>query len=287
MQSHGYTINIKGTLFDLASPRIMGILNVTDDSFFDGGAYNKVGNALDHARQMVEQGVDIIDVGGASSRPGAKLIPVSEEAGRVVPVIEELKKQFPGIPVSIDTFHAEVARQAIKAGADIINDISAGDDDPEMLEVVAQSGLPYIAMHKQGTPESMQENPSYNDVVSEVLDYFVQKLESYRSMGIHDVIVDPGFGFGKTVQHNYALLHELKAFGRILDRPVLVGVSRKSMINKVLGTKASEALNGTTVLNTLALHNGAAILRVHDVKEAVEVVKLWQAYGGNSFENRS
>jgi dihydropteroate synthase len=256
----------------------MGILNVNTDSFFDGGRYLDLDDAKRQVERMVEEGVDIIDVGGASSRPGADEVSVEQEKERVLPVIEYLTGQVPEIPVSVDTYRAEVAKQAVKVGASIVNDISAGDDDPAMLQMVADLHVPYIAMHKQGVPKTMQDNPTYDDVTVTVLDYFRAKLKRFGELGIHDVILDPGFGFGKTVAHNYQLLRNFSALENVLNCPMLVGVSRKSMINKVLGTKAAEALNGTTVLNTIGLMNGAKILRVHDVKEAREAVQLYKTY---------
>ena len=256
----------------------MGILNVNTDSFYDGGRYLDLDDAKRQIQRMVEEGVDIIDVGGASSRPGADEVHIDLEQERVLPIIELLTNEVPHIPVSIDTYRAEVARNAVAAGASIINDISAGDDDAQMLQTVAALQVPYIAMHKQGMPKTMQDNPTYNDVTITVLDYFRSKMEQFNLLGIKDVILDPGFGFGKTIEHNYRLLKDLSALETILKTPMLVGVSRKSMINKVLGTKAAEALNGTTVLNTIGLMNGARILRVHDVKEANEAIRLYNAY---------
>ncbi len=258
----------------------MGILNVTDNSFFDGGEFNTLESAKIQVSKMIEEGVDIIDVGGASSKPGAEEISVQKEIDRVLPVIEFLESEFPHIPVSIDTNRAVVAREAIVRGAEMVNDISAGDDDEDMLKTVGDLSVPYIAMHKLGTPKTMQVNPQYTDVVEQVLSYFVKKNEAFSTFGITDVIVDPGFGFGKTVEHNYALLRNLDVFSKLLGRPILAGLSRKAMINKVLGTSPGHALNGTTVLNTLAVSNGANILRVHDVQEAKQVVRLLDAYNG-------
>ncbi|MBO6516708.1 MAG: dihydropteroate synthase [Bacteroidia bacterium] len=281
MNTGHYTINIKGTLLDLSTPKIMGILNVTSDSFFDGGNYVDINTASRHVASMVRDGVDIIDVGGASSRPGADEVSLQQELDRVLPIIEWLGQNVPDVPVSIDTNKAEVAKQAVQAGAAIVNDISAGDDDMYMVDTVASLKVPYIAMHKKGTPKTMQVNPTYTDVVEDVATYFIDKLDRYKCAGITDVIFDPGFGFGKTVNHNYSLLRNLNVFDTLLKRPILVGVSRKSMINKVLGVSPDEALNGTTVLNTLAVQNGAHILRVHDVKEAKQIVQLMNAYSGN------
>ena len=272
-----YTLNCKGELLVLNRPKIMGILNTTPDSFFDGGQYNRVDNALVRVEKMLCEGADILDIGGYSTRPGAVEVTESEEIDRAATVIAHIKKHFPKAILSIDTFRANVARVCIKEGAAIVNDISAGDDDTEMIPYVAKANIPYIIMHKQGTPQTMQNNPQYSNVVQEVVAYLAQKVALLRSMGVNDIVIDPGFGFGKTVQHNYQLLKHLNAFSAC-GVPILVGLSRKSLINKALGIKAAEALNGTTVVNTLALQNGANILRVHDVKEAKEAIDLLQIY---------
>lgn len=255
----------------------MGILNTTPDSFYDGGKFNSIEHALYQTEKMLNDGASIIDIGGYSSRPGAETVTIEEELNRVIPVIEKIHSKFPDAILSIDTFKAKVAKNAIDAGASIVNDISAGDDDPDMIATVGKLGVPYIAMHKQGTPKTMQQNPNYSNVTTEVLDYFIKKIPQYRAAGINDVIIDPGFGFGKNLEHNYSLLKNLAAF-KMLDYPILVGVSRKRMINEVLTISAKDALNGTTVINTIALINGANILRVHDVKEAIETVKIINAY---------
>jgi dihydropteroate synthase len=268
------SINIKGTLFDLSEPKIMGILNVTPDSFSDGGRYDTVYNAWLQAEKMINEGADILDVGGYSSRPGAQDVSSEEELSRVLPIIEKLSANT-SIPISIDTFRSEVAYRAVKAGASIINDISAGEDDPEMLSTVAQLKVPYIAMHKQGKPDTMQDNPTYGNVVDEVFQYLLAKKKECLDKGIIDVILDPGFGFGKTVEHNYELLSKLNRL-HIIDLPILVGLSRKSMICKVLKVNPKDALNGTSFLHAFALQGGANILRVHDVKEAKECIKLWK-----------
>lgn len=267
---------------DLSKPKITGILNVTTDSFFDGNAYRNLEMALSQAEKMLNEGADIIDIGGASSRPGADVVPVDEELNRVIPVIEALREKFPTCVISIDTNRAIVAEKAILAGADIVNDISAGDDDDNMLPTVGKLQVPYIAMHKKGTPKDMQINPEYDNVVQEVTQYFLAKKEAFKKHGILDVVFDPGFGFGKTVAHNYSLMRNLNSMAKILELPVLVGVSRKSMINKVLQIGPKDALNGTTVLNTLAIQQGAQILRVHDVKPAKEIVTLYNAYIGEN-----
>lgn len=273
------TINCGGQPINLSTPKVMGILNVTPDSFFDGGHYGGVDSALTQAEKMLNEGATFIDVGGMSSRPGADIISVEEELARVIPVIEAVTAKFPHVIVSIDTIRAAVARQAVEAGAAIVNDISAGRFDEAMLPTVAALKVPFIAMHMQGLPATMQQNPQYENVVAEVLAFMQQRLAACHTAGISQVIIDPGFGFGKTVEHNYTLLRGLKEF-QSLNCPILVGVSRKSMICKLLGVKPENALNGTTAVNTLALLNGAHILRVHDVKEAVEVVKVVESYTG-------
>lgn len=272
-----YSLNCKGKLLHLDTPKVMGILNTTPDSFFDGGQYNAVDNALQQVEKMLNDGADILDVGGYSSRPNAKDITADDELERTVPIITKIIEHFPEAILSIDTFRTKVAKECVAAGAAIVNDISAGDDDKEMIPYIANANVPYIIMHKQGTPQTMQQNPTYANVLSDVLKYLNNKVIALRSKGIHDIIVDPGFGFGKTVEHNYTLLKHLETF-KIIGVPVLAGLSRKSLINKVLGTKAIDALNGTTVLNTLALQNGATILRVHDVKEAKQAIQLFMQY---------
>ncbi len=270
------TLNCAGRLLTLDSPRIMGILNVTPDSFFDGGRYTDTEAIVTHVGRMLSEGADIIDVGGMSSRPGADLVPVETELERVLPAIEAIRSAFPGALISIDTIRAAVARRAIAAGAALINDISAGSFDDQMYAAVATLGVPYILMHMQGTPRTMQTDPQYDDVVLDVLDFFLQEIGKLRELGVVDIVLDPGFGFGKSVIHNYRLLKHLQDFGTVTGLPVLAGVSRKSMINKILGTRPEEALNGTSVLHVFALQNGARLLRVHDVKEAKQVVQLWQ-----------
>ncbi|RDC57421.1 dihydropteroate synthase [Pedobacter chinensis] len=273
------SLNIKGRLIDLSSPRVMGILNITPDSFYSNSRTKSTGEALKKTEQFLNEGATFIDIGGYSSRPGAMDISVEEELKRLIPVIEALTDKFPEAIISIDTFRAKVAEESILAGAHIINDIAAGDMDENMFETVAKLQVPYIIMHMQGTPQSMQQNPVYQNVTLEIIDYLAKKISKLRSLKIHDVIIDPGFGFGKTIQHNYQLLKEMEAF-KIFELPVLVGFSRKGMIHKVLGTTAAEALNGTSVLNTIALQKGAGILRVHDVKEAVECVRLMEMVSG-------
>ncbi len=269
------TLNCKGKLLDLTTPKVMGILNVTPDSFFDGGFYNAEKECLDRVEQMLAEGAAIIDVGGMSSRPGAAIISVEEELQRVLPIIKAVKKRFPETIISIDTIRAEVAQSAVSEGASIVNDISAGKFDEALLPIVAKLKVPYVLMHMQGKPENMQDAPVYEQIMEEVIDFFIQKVARLRELGVVDIVLDPGFGFGKTVAHNYELLAKLHQF-QILDLPILAGVSRKSMICKVLKVKPENALNGTTALHMVALQQGAKILRVHDVKETIEVIKLWE-----------
>jgi dihydropteroate synthase len=273
------SLNIKGRLIDLSTPKVMGILNITPDSFYHNSRTKTIDEALSKAAQFLNEGATFIDIGGYSSRPGAQDISIDEETDRLVPVVESLVKAFPEAIISIDTFRAKVARETIAAGAHIINDIAAGDMDEQMFETVAKLQVPYIMMHMQGTPQNMQQNPTYNNVLLEVIDYLAKKVAALRALHIHDVVIDPGFGFGKTIEHNYELLRQMEAF-KIFKLPVLVGLSRKGMIYKTLGTTAAEALNGTSVLNTIALQKGAGILRVHDVKEAVECVRLVEKLNG-------
>jgi dihydropteroate synthase len=272
-----FTINCRGRLVALDRPQVMGIINVTPDSFYQGHLADGPYGILAMARQMVAAGATFLDIGGQSTRPGSERIATEEEIARVLPVIELLHRELPETVISIDTYHAAVVQAAVGAGATMVNDISGGLMDTVMLPTVAALKVPYICMHMQGRPETMQQNPAYGDVVTEVLDYFIERLAACRQAGILDVLADPGFGFGKTPAHNFALLKNLSAFN-ILQCPLLVGLSRKSMICKTLGVKPADAINGTTALHVLALQNGAQILRVHDVKEAVEVVKLWGAY---------
>ena len=267
------SLNIKGKLIDLSRPKVMGILNITPDSFYSNSRTKSIDEALTKAAQFLHEGAIFIDIGGYSSRPGAKDISASEEVDRLVPVVESLAAAFPEAIISIDTFRAKVAEETISAGAHIINDIAAGDMDEQMFETVAKLQVPYMMMHMKGTPQNMQQNPVYGNVLLEVIDYLAKKVAALKALHVHDVIIDPGFGFGKTIEHNYELLKQLEAF-KIFKLPILVGFSRKGMIYKTLGTSAAEALNGTSVLNTIALQKGAGILRVHDVKEAVECVRL-------------
>jgi dihydropteroate synthase len=266
-------VNCNGVLLDFSTPKVMGILNVTPDSFYDGGKYSAENEIIDHAKQMITEGAAILDIGAQSTRPDAKLVTAEEEWKRLVTVLIKARKEFPSILISVDTFYADVAKRSVDEGADIINDVSGGTMDEQMFPTIGKLKVPYILMHMQGTPQTMQQNPQYKNVSSEVMSYFAERIQQLAALGVHDIILDPGFGFGKTTAHNYELLHHLDLF-RMLERPILAGLSRKSMINKVLAIKSGEALNGTTVLNTIALMKGADILRVHDVKEAVETIKL-------------
>lgn len=261
-------------IFDVnASPLIMGILNVTPDSFFDGGKYTTGQAWLEKTGSMIEAGADIIDIGAYSTRPGAEEVSESDEADRLIKVIVSVREKFPEIVISVDTFRASVAEKAVASGANIINDISGGTVDDQMFEVVAKLNVPYILMHMKGTPKTMQADPVYKDVTKEVFNFFKAQLEKLKKLNVEKVILDPGFGFGKTVEHNFQLLKDLPDFNE-LNCPILAGMSRKSMINKLLNISSKDALNGTSVLNTIALEKGAKILRVHDVKEANEVRKL-------------
>jgi len=274
------TINCKGNLIDLSKPKVMGILNVTPDSFFDGGKHNSTELALHKTEQMLDEGADFIDIGAYSSRPGAAHISEEEELNRLS-ILKEITKQFPEALISIDTFRSNVARFAVENGASIVNDISAGNLDKEMFATVADLQVPYIAMHMQGNPESMQHNPRYAEegITIQVVKELSKVVNDLNLLGVNDIILDPGFGFGKTVENNYQLLRELDHLN-ILKCPILVGVSRKSMINKVLKINQKESLNGTTALHMKALENGVNILRVHDVKEASEAIQLHAAYHG-------
>lgn len=258
------------------NPLVMGIINTTPDSFYEGHLDKGMDGITAMATAMLADGADILDIGGQSTRPGSVRISADEELIRVIPVIEAIKNKHPAAILSIDTYYSSVAKEAVHAGASIINDISAGNMDAAMLSTAASLQVPFIAMHMQGTPETMQQQPQYENVVKEVLDFFIQKIAACRQAGITDVIIDPGFGFGKSIEHNFQLLKQLSVFG-MLNKPLLAGISRKGTIYKTLGITAAAALNGTTCLNTIALMNGANILRVHDVKEARQAVILWQA----------
>lgn len=272
-----FTLNCKGKLLVAESPLVMGIINITPDSFYEGHLGKTIENILQMAGAMLADGADILDIGGQSTRPGSQRITAGEELKRVVPAIEAINKNYPNAIISVDTYHSKVACEAVAAGAAIVNDISAGAMDEKMLAAVAGLKVPYIAMHMQGTPETMQQSPQYDDAIKEVLDFFIQKIDKCKKAGINDIIIDPGFGFGKTTAHNFQLLKNLRVF-EMLGKPILAGLSRKATIYKTLGITAAEALNGTTCLNTTALLNGASILRVHDVKEARQAVQLMHHY---------
>ncbi|WP_281337489.1 dihydropteroate synthase [Flavobacterium eburneipallidum] len=268
------TINCNGQLIDLATPKVMGILNLTPNSFFDGGKYKSDEEILLKVEKMLTDGATFIDIGAYSSKPNAEFVSEAEELQRILPIIQLILKHFPEIILSIDTFRSEVVKACIQNGAAIINDISAGNLDDKMLETIAKYNVPYIMMHMRGTPQTMQTFTNYENIVKEILFYFSEKIAQARSLGINDLIVDPGFGFAKTLEQNYEVLQKMELF-QMLELPLLAGVSRKSMIYKTLESSADEALNGTTVLNTIALTKGVKILRVHDVKEAVECVRLF------------
>ena len=267
-------INAGGTLLDLKIPKVMGILNITPDSFYKGSRYNSESEIVEAAEDMLNEGADILDVGGYSSRPGASRISEQEEERRVLSAIRLIAKEFPRAVISVDTFRSEIAREAVQgAGAAIINDISGGRADNKMIRTVEELNVPYIMMHMKGDPSTMQKNPVYDDIIADILKYFAEKIYDLRSAGVKDIIIDPGFGFGKTADHNFELLRRLTDL-RVTGLPVMVGISRKSMIWKTLEITADEALNGTTVLHAIALLKGADFLRVHDVKEAVQAVRL-------------
>jgi dihydropteroate synthase len=269
------TINCLGQLIDLSSPKVMGILNVTPNSFYDGNRYNSENLILAQVEKMLSEGATFIDLGAYSSKPSAELVSEEEEMARLIPVLQSVLKHFPETMLSIDTFRSNVAKISLDSGAAIINDISAGTMDENMFGVVAHFHAPYIMMHMRGTPQTMAGLTHYEDIGKEMLYYFSEKIAKARSFGINDLIIDPGFGFAKNLDQNYEVLQKLELFQN-LDYPILVGISRKSMVYKVLESSADNALNGTTVLNTIALSKGANILRVHDVKEAVESVKLFE-----------
>lgn len=274
------TINCKGNLIDLTSPKVMGILNITPNSFFDGGKYADENSILQQVEKMLVDGATFIDIGAYSSKPNAEFVSENEEISRLIPVIELILKIFPETLISVDTFRAIVAKKAIENGACIVNDISAGSLDENMMQTVAKLQVPYIMMHMKGNPQTMQSLAQYENIVKEMLFYFSEKVAQARSLGINDLIIDPGFGFAKTLEQNFEVMNKLELF-QMLELPLLVGVSRKSMIYKTLETSAEFALNGTTVLNTIALQKGVKILRVHDVKEAMECVKLYNSLNSN------
>ena len=267
------TINCKGTLVDFSSPKVMGILNITPDSFFDGGKYQHTKAILTQTEKMLKEGATFIDVGAYSSRPGADHVSEEEELRRILPAVALLLREFPDIYLSIDTFRSRVAKKTIEAGAAVINDISGGNVDALMFKTIAQLQVPYILMHMQGTPQTMQNHPRYEHITTDLIQFFSEKMDELRRLQINDVIIDVGFGFGKTILHNFQLLKELHHF-QTFNLPLLAGVSRKSMLYKTLNIHPNDALNATTSANTIALLHGANILRVHDVKEAVECIKI-------------
>lgn len=272
------TINCKGRLIDLSLPKIMGILNTTPDSFYDGGTLKAEREVIERVAHMLEEGADFIDIGGYSSKPGAAFVSVEEELNRVVPIVEILVEKFSDILISIDTFRSDVAQKAIEAGAAMINDISAGMLDENMIPTVAKLQVPYIMMHMRGTPQTMQTLTDYNDIIKDINFYFSERCALARSFGLNDIIIDPGFGFAKTTEQNFELLHKMELL-QMTGLPILAGISRKSMIYKTLECTPQEALNGTTFLHAFCLQKGASILRVHDVKEVVECVKLISQFG--------
>jgi len=279
--SYSGTINLQGKLISLQKPLIMGILNLTNDSFFDGGKYiNNVEKAVNHAKEMIDDGADIIDIGACSTRPGANLVSKEEELKQLIPVIKEIRKQFPDIIISIDTVWAEVAKQTINEGANIINDISAGQFDDQLFKVIGEIKAPYVLTHTPSTPDNMQKKTQYDNIFLDMSKYFAEKIEELRNLGVVDIILDLGFGFGKTVEQNYFLLNHIEDF-KTFGLPILTGISRKTMIHKPLAITPQQALNGTTFLHGFALMNKSNILRVHDVKEAKECVKLFELIENN------
>ena len=270
---HNLSLNIKGKLIDLKKPKIMGILNLSKDSFYDGGKYSSKDKALKQTEKMLNEGADIIDIGAFTSKPGSKLFSAEKEKQILFPILEILINNFPEKLFSIDTFRSEIAKNSIEIGASIINDISGGKFDEKMFEVIAKNKVPYVMMHMKGTPKTMQLNPEYKNVVIDVLNFFVKQVKIAQEIGVTDIIIDPGFGFGKSLNHNFELLKGLNLFKKI-SCPILIGLSRKSMIYKILNGNPNQSLNGTTILNTFALINGANIIRVHDVKEAKECITL-------------
>lgn len=271
-----FTLNCNGRLLAIDKPLVMGIINATPDSFYGGSRFSGTDKILVQAEKMISEGADILDLGGQSTRPGSEQVAENAELDRIIESIELIHQKFPQIPISVDTYYSMVAKKCVEAGAGIVNDISSGTMDKEMLRTVAALKVPYVLMHMKGTPQTMQQLATYENVTREILDFFILKKTECKNAGITDVIIDPGFGFAKTVSHNFQLLKDLILF-KMLDAPLLAGLSRKASVYKTLGTSPEEALNGTTVLNTIALMNGVNILRVHDVREAKEAVKLWQA----------
>ena len=264
-------------IIDFSTPVVMGIINIAPDSFYDGGKYSTEEEWIDHTGQMIKDGAEIIDIGAVSTRPNALLIDEQEEINRLLPVLKVIRANYPDTIISVDTYRSIVARQVIKQGANMINDISGGRFDHNMFDVIAQTGVPYVMMHIQGTPQNMQINPVYENIVEDIKSFFHRQIDKLNKLGVRNIIIDPGFGFGKSLDHNYELLFKLKSF-HTFGLPLMAGISRKSMINKVLGTSPTDALPGTIVLNTIALLNGVNLLRVHDVKEAMDAVRLVAKY---------
>ncbi|OFX62480.1 MAG: dihydropteroate synthase [Bacteroidetes bacterium GWB2_41_8] len=270
------SINLNGRLIDFSKPVVMGILNVTPDSFFDGGKYKTEKKVVKRAEEILEQGGTIIDIGAVSTQPGSDGVSTKDEIDRIIPAVKAVRKAFPEAVISIDTYRSWVAMKVIEdCGPCIVNDVSGGNFDVHMFETIGKLGVPYILMHMQGTPVKMQDNPEYEDIIRDISMFFTDRVKKLNKAGVKDVIIDPGFGFGKTLEHNYELLNRLDSF-KVFQLPVMVGVSRKSMIHKLLGQKPEDALNGTSVVNTLALMGGADLLRVHDVREAVEAVRIME-----------
>ena len=274
-----FTLNCNGRLLVIEKPLAMGIINATPDSFYEGSRFSGTDKILVQAEKMISEGADILDIGGQSTRPGSEQVSEDTELSRIIGSIEAIHQKFPEIIISVDTYYSTVAKKCIHAGASIVNDISSGTMDKEMLSTIAALQVPFVAMHMKGTPQTMQQQADYENVTREVLDFFIRKKDECKTAGIADVIMDPGFGFAKTIAHNFQVLKDLSVF-KMLDAPLLVGLSRKSSVYKTLGISPEEALNGTTVLNTVALMNGANILRVHDVREAKEAIKLCGAVSG-------
>lgn len=267
------TINCGGSSLNLSTPRVMGILNITPDSFYDGGRYTTEKQWIEHTEKMLSEGASIIDIGALSTRPGSKEIDEKEELERLLPAVKSISRHFPKTILSVDTWRANVAEKVVNQGAHIINDVSGGIFDPQMFATIAKLNVPYIMMHTNGRPETMQQDPQYRNLVLDIIDFFSNQLATLHQMGVDNVILDPGFGFGKTIDHNYQLLANLSSF-QLFELPILVGVSRKSMVQKLLNISSREALNATTVLHTIALQNGANLLRVHDVKQAMEAIAI-------------
>ena len=272
-----FTLNCKGRLLVIDKPIVMGIINITPDSFYKSSRIPQADGLLEKVSSLISQGATILDMGGQSTRPGSEFLLADEEMLRIIPAIELVHKHFPEAVISVDTFWSSVAAEAVGAGASIVNDISAGSIDPYMYETVAKLGVPYVLMHMKGNPQNMQQNPVYENLVTEVLDFFITQTAKLKAAGVNDIIIDPGFGFGKTVEQNFLLFKNMDSF-KMLDCPLLVGISRKSMVTRTLEISAMNALNGTTVLNTLGLLHGADILRVHDVKETIEAIRICDAY---------